>query len=123
MHKTIIIAVLALVCATSQVSAESSKAKLVGYWKFKRGIGGPCESLIEKLEYTFQKGGKYHGKSKMSTGATLEYSGTYSATDTECTTFIDGQTIGPFPYEITNDILTITQPDFDCKVQLEREDY
>ena len=103
--------------------AKSPKEDLIGYWKFKRGINGPCAAQIIDLEYTFESNGKYHGKAKMSTGAALEYHGTFTATDTECTTFVDGVTVGPYPYQISGDILTVSQPEFHCKVQLEREDY
>ncbi len=99
------------------------KEELVGLWKFKRGVGGPCAAQIVTLDYTFRKDGTYRSKAKMTSGGTFEYSGTYEANDTTCTAFVEGKTVGPYPYWIKNDVLTVRQPEFNCEVQLEREDY
>ena len=94
---------------------------LIGSWYFKRGIGAPCDRQIRTLEYYFHKDGSYSGETTMSDGTHLKYTGTYTATDTSATVFVDGQTVGPFSYTIRNQVLRINQPSAHCDVELERE--
>ena len=117
------LALLALTAAlsASPALAESPREQLIGSWYFKRGIGAPCDRLIRSLEYYFFKDGTYTTQATMSDGGRHKYSGTYVATDTSATAYVDGRTIGPFPYSIKNDVLRINQPDYRCDVELERE--
>lgn len=118
-----LVSILWLIATVSPCVAAGPKQELVGYWQFKRGLGGPCASGIRALEYAFLRDGSYEGSAKMSNGVSLKYTGTYSATETMCTVFVDGQTVGPFPYSIKDNLLTIQQPEFGCAVELVREDY
>ena len=124
MYRILVNILLLLVASifTDTALASSPKEELIGLWSFKRGIGGPCAAQILELKYSFYKSGRYHSKAKMSTGAVFEYSGTYTATDTTTTAFVDNQKIGPYPYEIKGDILLIRQPEFNCAVEMVRED-
>jgi hypothetical protein len=123
MYRTLLI--LLTFCCVTPALAQSPRTQLVGVWAFKRGIGGPCASLIQDLHYYFQSDGRYSTRAKMRTPAgskDFSYSGTYVATDTSTTAYVDGHTIGPYPYTIRNDVLTISQPEHGCKVELVRED-
>ncbi len=120
------LALLAALVFLRPAYAFSPKDELVGIWRFKRGIGGPCSSLILGLRYSFHKDGRYESSAEMKSGfgqSSWKYSGTYKATDRTATAFVEGQTVGPYPYSIVEDTLIISQPEFGCKVELEREDY
>jgi hypothetical protein len=110
-----------LICTSTSVFAQSQRELLNGSWYFKKGIGSPCDSLILKLEYHFNPDGDYVSWAKMKDGGEHRYTGTYTASNSEATALVDGMKIGPFPYSIKNGILTVTQPEFHCKVELERE--
>lgn len=125
-RKIILTSIFSMVCfavTAANTVADTPKNELIGYWKFKRGIGGPCRTQIRKLDYAFLKDGRYKGNATMSTGVNYEYAGTFTATDSSCTVFIEGKTVGPFPYRIENDVLVVKQPEFNCEVELVREDW
>ena len=117
---------VALVLALSlfpSVAKASPKDDLVGYWKLRRGVGGPCGSQIESLTYYFGRDGKYRAEARMLSGGEFKAAGTYTATDSSATAHVDGTVVGPYPYSITNNILTVDHPQFGCKILLDREDY
>ena len=115
-----------LIFAAGSAHAASPKEELQGIWVFKRGRGGPCEALIVKLKYSFRRNGSYESSSDVRTPSgvrTFRFTGTYSATDSFATAHVDGADVGPYPYRISGDTLIIRQPEFNCEVEMEREDY
>ena len=113
-----------LVASTAQ--AATPKEKLMGSWEFKRGIGGSCASLILKLRYVFHRDGRYEGNTTVKTGSktsSFEYSGTYEATNDSVITHVNGYNLGPNKYRIKGDILTVVHHQYNCEIELEREDY
>jgi hypothetical protein len=104
-------------------AVASPKDDLVGYWKLRRGLGGPCGSQIETLTYYFGRDGKYRAEARMISGGEFKAVGTYSATDYSATARVEGAVVGPYPYSIQNNVLTVDHPQFGCKILLDREDY
>ena len=123
--RSLVSSLILFILLTANVAwAISPKEQLVGMWKFKQGRGGPCANLIIELEYSFHPNGKYSSRTKMrSVLSSLAFEGTYSATDSTVTVFVDGHTVGPTRYRIVEDVLIVTQPEYNCEVELVREDY
>ena len=108
---------------SAQSAAATPREELIGYWKMRRGIGGPCASQIRTLSYYFGKDGKYHAEANMIRGGEFKAAGTYKADDSTAVAYVDGSTIGPYPYRIEDGILVIDHPQFHCRIELDREDY
>jgi len=111
---------------TTSAQAATPKEELLGSWQFKRGIEGACAALIVKLRYVFHRDGRYEGSTVVKTGTKLrsfEYSGTYEATNDSVITHVNGYNLGPNKYRIKGDILTVVHHQYNCEIELEREDY
>ncbi len=115
--------VLVLLMLLPNIASAAPRDELVGYWKLRRGEGGPCASQIRSLSYYFGRDGKYRGEAEMIPQGSYKYSGTYQATDLAATAYVDGTALGPYPYRIEKNLLFIDQPQYRCRVVMEREDY
>lgn len=116
---------LLLVSGCPSLVDASPSSELVGAWKLRRGIGGPCAALIKELRYVFGRDGAYTAETTLYAGGrtvSRKVVGTYVATDRDVTARAEGTTIGPTPYTITDDVLRVSQPEAGCAVELDRDE-
>jgi len=122
----VIVLVFSLLMTSIPALAAAPREDLQGIWVFKQGRGGPCEKLILTLRYSFRRDGSYEASSDVRTptgSGFFTYKGRYVATDSSVTAYVDGTTVGPYPYRIVDDRLIIRQPEHNCEVEMMREDY
>jgi len=100
-------------------------AALLGFWTSFKLVGSPCNELIKEVKYSFHKNGEYEIHSKMYRpfGVREESAaGTYQVRNGEIIGRVQGVTVGPFRYQVKDDILVLTERSPTCEIHLKKED-
>ena len=115
--------VLAIFLLSANVEAQNPPTPgdgLVGTWSAVRFVGEPCARLIRRLEYTFAKDNTYSVSTDVVGIGEKSAKGTFEVHGSTATAYVEGATVGPFPFRVTSAGLEIDQVTPPCTIYLER---